>query len=231
MARAYAGRSLAIRRGGSPRSPQATGARRMSAGSQRRAGARRVPDDSVERPSPRRLVTRFQKLAAATVVTAILLVTIGVIVRATASGRRLPELARLLRGPVPAAASDGYQVWIEWIHRTVAVIIGFEDHRAGDPRLRWTIAIGARSCGRRSPPCCSSGSRPGSGRETVRLGNSGESVTAHLASAMALVGLLVYPRPVALSRRGSPAAAASGSRCSPRSARRATSRCSCSART
>jgi protoheme IX farnesyltransferase len=30
------------------------------------------------------------------------------------------------------------------------------------------------------------------GRETVRLGNSGESVTAHLAAAMALVGLLVY---------------------------------------
>ncbi|TMC65470.1 MAG: protoheme IX farnesyltransferase [Chloroflexi bacterium] len=30
------------------------------------------------------------------------------------------------------------------------------------------------------------------GRETVRLGNSGESVTAHLAAAMALIGLLVY---------------------------------------
>ena len=30
------------------------------------------------------------------------------------------------------------------------------------------------------------------GRETVRLGNTGESVTAHLAAAMALVGLLVY---------------------------------------
>jgi protoheme IX farnesyltransferase len=30
------------------------------------------------------------------------------------------------------------------------------------------------------------------GRETVRLGNSGESVTAHLAAAMALEGLLVY---------------------------------------
>ena len=30
------------------------------------------------------------------------------------------------------------------------------------------------------------------GRETVRLGNSGESVTAHLAAAMLLVALLVY---------------------------------------
>ena len=30
------------------------------------------------------------------------------------------------------------------------------------------------------------------GRETVRLNNSGESVTAHLAAAMALLGLLVF---------------------------------------
>ena len=30
------------------------------------------------------------------------------------------------------------------------------------------------------------------GRETVRLNNSGESVLAHLAAAMALLGLLVY---------------------------------------
>ena len=30
------------------------------------------------------------------------------------------------------------------------------------------------------------------GKETVRLNNSGESVTAHLAAAMSLLGLLVY---------------------------------------
>ena len=46
------------------------------------------------------------------------------------------------------------------------------------------------------------------GRETVRLGNSGESVTAHLASAMALVGLLVWIlarslHPARLTGRGS----------------------------
>jgi len=44
------------------------------------------------------------------------------------------------------------------------------------------------------------------GRETVRLGNSGESVTAHLASAMLLVGLLVY----LTVRPGFPARQASG---------------------
>ena len=69
-------------------------------------------------------MTRFQKLAAATVVTAILLVTIGVIVRVTGSGSRLPGLAALPRPDHPAL--DDTKAWIEWIHRTVAVIIGFE---------------------------------------------------------------------------------------------------------
>jgi len=39
------------------------------------------------------------------------------------------------------------------------------------------------------------------GRETVRLGNSGESVTAHLAAAMAVAGLLAF----LLVRAGYPA--------------------------
>ena len=54
------------------------------------------------------------------------------------------------------------------------------------------------------------------GRETVRLGNSGESVTAHLAAAMVLVGLLVFltvrarvPGPHRRSRR-EPAVHAAG---------------------
>ena len=44
------------------------------------------------------------------------------------------------------------------------------------------------------------------GRETVRLGNSGESVTAHLAAAMALLGLLVFltVRAVYPARLGGP---------------------------
>ena len=61
------------------------------------------------------------------------------------------------------------------------------------------------------------------GRETVRLNNAGDSVTAHLAAAMALLGVLVFvtvavvlPGP---ARR--PAAPRSGSRCS-RCSRRAT---------
>ena len=52
--------------------------------------------------------------------------------------------------------------------------------------------IGARSSWRRSGRWRSLGSRRGSGRETVRLGNTGESVTAHLAAAMRSLGLLVF---------------------------------------
>src|SRR3954470_1814483 len=138
----------------------------------------------------RRHVTRFQKLAAATVVTAILLVTIGVIVRATSSGVACPTWPGCFEGQF-LPPLDNAQAWIEWVHRTVAVIIGFE-----------VIALAALALidlrGRRALVGATVvavllvGFQAWLGRETVRLGNSGESVTAHLAAAMALVGLLVY---------------------------------------
>ncbi|HEX2755218.1 MAG TPA: COX15/CtaA family protein, partial [Candidatus Limnocylindrales bacterium] len=134
-------------------------------------------------------MTRFQKLAAATVVTAILLVTIGVIVRATGSGLGCPDWPLCHGQLIPAV--DDYKAWIEWIHRSVAVIIGFEviglavlaflDHRDRRVLLGATVVA-----------VLLVGFQAWLGRETVRLGNSGESVTAHLASAMALVGLLVW---------------------------------------
>ena len=134
-------------------------------------------------------MTRFQKLAAATVVTAILLVTIGVIVRATGSGLGCPDWPLCHNQLIPALGD--YKAWIEWIHRTVAVVIGFEviglailaflDHRDRRTLLGATVVA-----------VLLVGFQAWLGRETVRLGNSGESVTAHLASAMALVGLLVW---------------------------------------
>jgi protoheme IX farnesyltransferase len=134
-------------------------------------------------------VTRFQKLAAATVVTAILLVTIGVIVRVTGSGLGCPDWP-LCHGQIIPPLNDP-QAWIEWVHRTVAVIIGFEviglaalaviDHRD----RRTLVAASVASV-------LLVGFQAWLGRETVRLGNSGESVTAHLAAAMTLVGLLVW---------------------------------------
>ncbi len=134
-------------------------------------------------------MSRFQKLAALTLGTAILLVTVGVVVRATDSGLGCPDWP-LCHGQLLPPLDDP-QAWIEWIHRTIAAVIGFEilglalfalrDHR--DRRSLVWPSFGAVAL---------VGFQAWLGRETVRLGNSGESVTAHLAAAMLLVALLVY---------------------------------------
>lgn len=134
-------------------------------------------------------MTRFQKLAALTLGTAILLVTVGVIVRATDSGLGCPDWPLCYGQVLPPL--DDPKAWAEWIHRGIAAIIGFQivglailavrDHR-DRPSLLWpslaaVVLVGFQAW---------------LGRETVRLGNSGESVTAHLAAAMLLVGVLVF---------------------------------------
>jgi heme o synthase len=134
-------------------------------------------------------VTRFQRLALATLVTTLALVTIGVVVRATDSGLGCPDWP-LCHGQIIPPFDDA-KAWIEWVHRGVAVVVGIEilglaflairDYR--DRRSILWPSIGA---------VLLVVFQAWLGRETVRLGNSGESVTAHLASAMSLVGLLVY---------------------------------------
>ncbi|HEX5589486.1 MAG TPA: heme o synthase [Candidatus Limnocylindrales bacterium] len=136
-------------------------------------------------------MTRFQRLAAATVVTTFLLVTIGVVVRATDSGMACPHWPGCFDGQFLPGLNAGYQVWLEWIHRTVAAVIGFlilgmaalaiRDHR-DRPSILWPSIVAVALVGFQA----------WLGRETVRLGNSGESVTAHLAAAMALIGILVF---------------------------------------
>src|SRR6185369_1508271 len=86
---------------------------------------------------------------------------------------------------------DDANAWIEWLHRTVAAVIGFvvialafvafRDHR-DRPSLLWTSIAAVALVGFQA----------WLGKETVRLNNSGESVTAHLAAAMTLLGLLVF---------------------------------------
>ena len=136
-------------------------------------------------------MTRFQRLAAATVATAFLLVVIGVAVRATDSGLACPHWPGCFEGQFLPSLDAGFQVWIEWIHRSVAAVIGFLilgmaalaliDHRDRRsiviPSIAAVLLVGFQAW---------------LGARTVQLGNTGESVTAHLAAAMALVGLLVY---------------------------------------
>jgi len=136
-------------------------------------------------------MTRFQRLAAATVATVFLLVTLGVIVRVTDSGVACPHWPGCFEGQFLPSLSSDYHVWLEWLHRTVAAIIGFEalglailairDYRS-TPSILWPSLFSVVLVGFQA----------WLGQETVRLGNSGPSVTAHLATAMALVGLLVY---------------------------------------
>jgi protoheme IX farnesyltransferase len=136
-------------------------------------------------------LTRFQRLAAATVATTFLLVTLGVAVRATDSGLACPHWPGCFAGQFLPSLGADYHVWLEWAHRTVAAIIGLltlglavvavRDHRS-TPSILWP-SIGA---------VILVGFQAWLGQETVRLGNTGASVTAHLAAAMTLVGLLVY---------------------------------------
>jgi protoheme IX farnesyltransferase len=136
-------------------------------------------------------LTRFQRLAAVTVVMTLVLVGIGVVVRVTDSGMACPHWPGCFDGQFLPGLDAGFQVWAEWTHRSVAALIGvlvlglaglaLLDHR-DRPSLLWpaVAAVGL------------TGYQAWLGRETVRLNNSGESVLAHLAAAMALLGLLVY---------------------------------------
>jgi heme o synthase len=136
-------------------------------------------------------VTRFQRLAAATVATTFLLVVVGVIVRSTESGVACPTWPGCFPGQFLPRLDSSVNVWIEWTHRAVAVVIGLlvlgvaalalTDHR-DRPSILWpslaTVGIALFQAWL--------------GRETVRLGNSGPSVTAHLATAMILLAVLIF---------------------------------------
>jgi heme A synthase len=101
---------------------------------------------------------------------------------------------------------DDSKAWIEWVHRTVAALSSGSWSSPGlpgvprpprPPSLLWpSIAAVALV-----------GFQAWLGRETVRLGNSGESVTAHLAAAMTLSGCSSSSSRGRSTRRGSAAAA------------------------
>jgi protoheme IX farnesyltransferase len=116
-------------------------------------------------------------------------VTVGAIVRATGSGMGCPDWPLCYNGVLPPL--EDTKAWWEWIHRAIASIIGFmilavaflawKDHRDRRsilwPSLLSVLLVLFQAW---------------LGRETVAVANSGTSVLAHLAAAMALLGVLTY---------------------------------------
>ena len=123
------------------------------------------------------------------------LVVIGVIVRATDSGMGCPDWPLCYGQIIPPTTDSGdviaYKAWLEWIHRAIAAMIGLI--------VLALVFIALRNLkGRRSLQGASIALlalvlfQAWLGRQTVLESNSGASVTAHLASAMAFVGLQVW---------------------------------------
>ena len=125
----------------------------------------------------------------------IALVVIGVIVRATDSGMGCPDWPLCYGQLIPPTTDSGdviaYKAWLEWIHRAIAAVIGLI--------VLAVVALALRNLkDRRSLQGASIALlalvlfQAWLGRQTVLESNSGASVTAHLASAMAFVGLQVW---------------------------------------
>ena len=123
------------------------------------------------------------------------LVVIGVIVRATDSGMGCPDWPLCYGQLIPPTTDSGdviaYKAWLEWIHRAIAAMIGLI--------VLAVVALALRNLkDRRSLQGASIALlalvlfQAWLGRQTVLESNSGASVTAHLASAMAFVGLQVW---------------------------------------
>jgi len=139
----------------------------------------------------------YRRLLTVLLAATIGLVVAGVIVRATDSGMGCPDWPLCYGQLIPPV--DDYKAWLEWIHRTIAAAIVL---------ITLVVVISAaRSLkGRRSLQGASFALlalvlfQAWLGRQTVLEFNSGQSVTAHLAIAMAFVGLQVWM----LARSGYP---------------------------
>ena len=131
----------------------------------------------------------FRRLALASAVMTYVLVVIGAIVRSTGSGMGCPDWPTCHGAWIPPL-SDG-AAWIEWVHRSVAVVLGL---------LVLALAVMAVARYRRQlsivvPSILALllvGFQAYLGKVTVDTSNAGEWVTAHLATALALLGLLTF---------------------------------------
>jgi protoheme IX farnesyltransferase len=134
-------------------------------------------------------LTGFQKLALASVIATFVMVVIGVIVRSTGSGMGCPDWPLCYGAVIPPVGDTG--AWLESIHRWWGVIIGFLAIGLVVAAFRWQRANRAVVVG----SILALGVvifQGWLGMVTVDTNNSAESVLAHLATAMILLGLLLF---------------------------------------
>jgi heme o synthase len=145
-----------------------------------------------------RHLSRFQRLALATLLATYAMVVIGVIVRSTGSGMGCPDWPLCYGQVIPPLGDSA--AWLESIHRWWGVVVGF---------LILALAISALRGQRahRSVVVTSiaavvlTGFQAWLGKVTVDTNNAGEWVTAHLAAAMILLATVAF----VLIRSGYPA--------------------------
>jgi protoheme IX farnesyltransferase len=134
-------------------------------------------------------LTTFRKLALAAVIATYVMVVIGVVVRSTGSGMGCPDWP-LCHGRIVPELGDS-AAWIESIHRWWGVLVGIVV-------LSMTVAAVRPPRQPRSVMAASlaalllTGVQAWLGKVTVETGNSGESVSAHLATAMLLLATTIF---------------------------------------
>ncbi|HVM31039.1 MAG TPA: heme o synthase [Candidatus Limnocylindrales bacterium] len=134
-------------------------------------------------------MSRFTRLALLAAMTTYLLVVIGAIVRGTGSGMGCPDWPTCYGAWIPPLGDTA--AWIEWIHRSVAAIVGLlvlavavvALRRKRHSRAIVGVSLGALAL---------TGFQAWLGKITVETNNAGEWVTAHLAAAMILLAMLAF---------------------------------------
>jgi len=151
-------------------------------------------------------MTRFQRLALLTAATTYLLIVIGAIVRSTGSGMGCPDWPTCHGSLIPPLGDTA--AWIEWVHRSVAVLVGLLV--LGTAVLAWLDYRRVRSIVLGSVVALVLVVfQAYLGKVTVDTNNAGETVTAHLAAALALLGVLAFVAVRARYARAMPARGAS----------------------
>jgi len=133
-------------------------------------------------------MTRFQRLTLITALVTFAVVVMGAVTRSTDSGMGCGTDWPLCHGLLPALSDT--QAWIEWWHRAFALALGLLV-------VALLVVAVLRYRAHRSVVALAAAAfvialiQAWLGQVTVASGNSSTSVTAHLATAMLLFGVLI----------------------------------------